>query len=137
MKNKKSQSGYSLLEALMALLLINILLCMAAPFAVQMARFEKMKSAKARVKLVSQAQAEIALCVRSRETATALLCNKSFLPQGTMVIGQYFYTFIVTGNSWTYTAIPRDREDSAFYVDETGVLRSAKGTANMDSPVAD
>jgi type II secretory pathway pseudopilin PulG len=137
MKNKKSQSGYSLLEALVALLLINLLLCMAAPVAVQMARFEKMKSAKARVQIVSRAQAEIVRCERSSETATVLMCDKSFLPQGTVVIDQYLYTFVVTGNSWAYTAIPRDPENVAFYVDESGVLRSAKGTANIDSPVAD
>lgn len=130
---KTNQKGFALLlELMVCLLVLSVVFAMAAPNIQTMRRFAVSQAAKERVLQVRNAEITLVTCAATN-------CNLGLVsalipPVGSQIAASYIYTFSQpTASTWSYTATPMDPGCFAWFVDETGQLRGAVGTADQTS----
>lgn len=127
------ERGFSLLELMVACLIITIIACIAMPNAVAVARSVNSYEAKKRVISVRDAVNAVNLCNANNMTCPGVTL---LVPApGAVSTQSYAYDYEGTYSNYTFTAYPVDAGATAYYADSSGLIRCAIGTATVSSPI--
>lgn len=129
-----TRRGFSLLELLVVMFVVEILAAAAFPNTHQIDLYMKRRVALQQVQRVRDAQSALAICAASNQPCSGVA---ALIPAPGAIRSQgYTFTFTQSGAAWTYTAAPADGDAYLYFVDQTGVIRwSNGGIVNATSPI--
>src|SRR6266853_5283863 len=131
MRNKNQRGAALLIELLCVCIISVVLAAISVPSFVGMMKAQNQVAAHKRISLVTQAQAEIAICSVNNTCSAAAVAPLVPAPGSTVVMGGYVFVMTQAGSDWTYTATPQTNQTGvyAYYVSNDSVVRCDIGTA--------
>ncbi|HEV2521989.1 MAG TPA: prepilin-type N-terminal cleavage/methylation domain-containing protein [Candidatus Acidoferrales bacterium] len=126
--------GFSLLEMLICLFIIEAVACMALPNAKTLSAYMARNGALQRVTTVRNAAGALAVCAAQQTLCPGVA---PLIPApGVLQTQSYTYTFAGDSGAWNYTANPKVMPNRSFYADQTGLIRfSDTGVAGSNSQI--